>query len=167
MEILEIQDHGLHHSLLRLHLTHFTLSIISFVLVPLTHRTRVLEEAQRVYNSNAYCRSFNAYASRSEASLIWIPSIRTKVSGPHQIPIFTLKVYKPLYTQYIPSRDLHPYTASNVNRDPVIDAYSQSLRLVFISAIAMFVIVNALVFTIKLPHLKKKERVDDDGESDS
>ncbi|KAH9881913.1 hypothetical protein J1614_001084 [Plenodomus biglobosus] len=40
----------------------------------------------------------------------------------------------------------------------VIDAYSQSLRLVFISAIVMFVIVNALVFAIQLPHLRKKKK---------
>lgn len=43
------------------------------------------------------------------------------------------------------------------HQDQVIKAYGQSLRLVFISAIAMFVIVNALVFMIKLPHLKKKD----------
>ncbi|KAH7398224.1 major facilitator superfamily domain-containing protein [Pyrenochaeta sp. MPI-SDFR-AT-0127] len=53
------------------------------------------------------------------------------------------------------------------HQSQVIDAYSQSLRLVFISAIAMFVIVNALVFAIKLPHLKKKERADDGEEDDS
>lgn len=46
----------------------------------------------------------------------------------------------------------------------VIEAYSRSLRLVFISAIVMFVIVNALVFSIKLPHLKKKETSSEDGE---
>ncbi|OAL54255.1 MFS general substrate transporter [Pyrenochaeta sp. DS3sAY3a] len=57
--------------------------------------------------------------------------------------------------------DLNPKQQSQV-----IDAYSQSLRLVFISALVMFVVVNALVFAIKLPHLKKKER-DDEGESDS
>jgi hypothetical protein len=31
------------------------------------------------------------------------------------------------------------------------------LRIVFISAIALFAIVNLLVFTINLPHLKKKK----------
>ncbi|KAF1839368.1 MFS general substrate transporter [Decorospora gaudefroyi] len=40
----------------------------------------------------------------------------------------------------------------------VIEAYSRSLRLVFISAIVVFVIVNILVFAIKLPHLKKKDK---------
>ncbi|EDU42104.1 conserved hypothetical protein [Pyrenophora tritici-repentis Pt-1C-BFP] len=42
------------------------------------------------------------------------------------------------------------------HQSQVIQAYSQSLRLVFISAIIMFVVVNVLVFTIDLPHLKKK-----------
>jgi ABC-type spermidine/putrescine transport system permease subunit II len=42
-------------------------------------------------------------------------------------------------------------------RHSVIDAYSRSLRIVFISAIVAFVIVNILVFAIQLPHLKKKE----------
>lgn len=45
----------------------------------------------------------------------------------------------------------------------MIDAYTRSLRIVFISAIAMFFIVNVLVFAIKLPHLKKKES---DAEAD-
>lgn len=39
----------------------------------------------------------------------------------------------------------------------MIDAYARSLRIVFVSAIGMFFIVNMLVFAIKLPHLKKKE----------
>ena len=38
----------------------------------------------------------------------------------------------------------------------VIAAYSKSLRLTFISAIAMFVFVNALVLFIKLPRLRKR-----------
>ncbi|EOA87049.1 uncharacterized protein SETTUDRAFT_89269 [Exserohilum turcica Et28A] len=46
----------------------------------------------------------------------------------------------------------------------VIEAYSRSLRLVFISAIAMFVIVNALVSAIDLPRLRKKEASSEDGE---
>ena len=46
----------------------------------------------------------------------------------------------------------------------VIEAYSRSLRLVFISAIVIFVIVNALVFSIQLPHLKKKEASSEDGD---
>jgi hypothetical protein len=46
----------------------------------------------------------------------------------------------------------------------VIDAYARSLRIVFISAIAMFLIVNILVFAIELPHLKKKGG-DDEGEN--
>lgn len=47
--------------------------------------------------------------------------------------------------------DLDPHHQSQV-----MDAYSQSLRLVFISAIFMFLLVNVLVFAIELPHLKKK-----------
>ena len=46
----------------------------------------------------------------------------------------------------------------------VIDAYSRSLRIVFISAIAMFFIANILVFAIELPHLKKKKEADVEGE---
>ncbi|KAF1846764.1 MFS general substrate transporter [Cucurbitaria berberidis CBS 394.84] len=49
------------------------------------------------------------------------------------------------------------------HQSQVIDAYMQSLRLVFISAMAMFVVVNILVFAIELPHLKKRKRNDDDG----
>ncbi|KAF2026424.1 MFS general substrate transporter [Setomelanomma holmii] len=56
---------------------------------------------------------------------------------------------------------------STIDLDPkhqsqVIDAYSRSLRIVFISAIAMFVIVNILVFAIELPHLKKKGKDSED-----
>ncbi|KAH7395018.1 major facilitator superfamily domain-containing protein [Phaeosphaeria sp. MPI-PUGE-AT-0046c] len=43
------------------------------------------------------------------------------------------------------------------HQSQVIDAYARSLRIVFISAVAMFFIVNLLVFAIRLPHLKKKE----------
>ncbi|EMD95408.1 hypothetical protein COCC4DRAFT_46067 [Bipolaris maydis ATCC 48331] len=51
------------------------------------------------------------------------------------------------------------------HQSQVIEAYSRSLRLVFISAMATFVIVNALVFAIKLPHLKKKkEPISENGE---
>jgi fucose permease len=46
-------------------------------------------------------------------------------------------------------------------QNEVIEAYSRSLRLVFISAIAMFVIVNVLVVSIKLPQLKKAASDDD------
>jgi hypothetical protein len=60
------------------------------------------------------------------------------------------------------------YTTSQTNSLVVIDAYTRSLRIVFISAIAMFFIVNILVFAIELPHLKKKaadveEREEDEG----
>jgi hypothetical protein len=44
----------------------------------------------------------------------------------------------------------------------VIKAYSRSLRLVFISAIAMFVFVNILVIAIRLPQLKKRKACDRD-----
>jgi hypothetical protein len=46
----------------------------------------------------------------------------------------------------------------------VIEAYSRSLRLVFISAIVMFIIVNLLVIAIDLPQLKKKACSDDEDE---
>jgi hypothetical protein len=46
----------------------------------------------------------------------------------------------------------------------VIDAYSRSLRIVFFFAVAVFVIVNILVFAIRLPHLKKKEGDAEDEE---
>ena len=42
--------------------------------------------------------------------------------------------------------------------DPVIDAYGRSLRIVFISAIAVFVAVNMLVLWVKLPNIKKKTK---------
>jgi len=48
----------------------------------------------------------------------------------------------------------------------VIEAYSRSLRLVFISAIAMFIIMNILVFAIELPQLKKS-KVHDEEEEES
>ncbi|KAA8627638.1 multidrug resistance protein fnx1 [Pyrenophora tritici-repentis] len=52
------------------------------------------------------------------------------------------------------------------HQSQVIQAYSQSLRLVFISAIIMFVVVNVLVFTIDLPHLKKKGVSEEEGNDD-
>ncbi|KAH7088989.1 major facilitator superfamily domain-containing protein [Paraphoma chrysanthemicola] len=52
------------------------------------------------------------------------------------------------------------------HQSQVIDAYSRSLRIVFISAIAMFVIVNILVFAIELPHLKKKGKDSEDEAED-
>jgi hypothetical protein len=58
--------------------------------------------------------------------------------------------------------DTAPHTNGHY---PVIDAYSRSLRIVFISALAVFVIVNILVFAIQLPHLKKKE-VDAENEDE-
>jgi fucose permease len=59
-----------------------------------------------------------------------------------------------------------PLTASPANtQTTVIEAYSLSLRIVFISAIAMFAIVNILVFAIKLPHLKRKKAEDLEDES--
>ncbi|KAF2009951.1 MFS general substrate transporter [Aaosphaeria arxii CBS 175.79] len=42
-------------------------------------------------------------------------------------------------------------------RSQVIDAYSRSLKITFISAIAVFVIVNALLIPVRLPNLKNKE----------
>ncbi|KAG9194520.1 hypothetical protein G6011_04555 [Alternaria panax] len=50
------------------------------------------------------------------------------------------------------------------HRSQVIEAYSRSLRLVFISAIIMFVIVNLLVVAITLPQLKRKTSTDDEDQ---
>ncbi|KAF2188204.1 MFS general substrate transporter [Zopfia rhizophila CBS 207.26] len=47
----------------------------------------------------------------------------------------------------------------------VIDAYSHSLKVTFISAIAMFVIVNALVFTVKLPRLRRKQQTESNDQN--
>ncbi|KAF2688245.1 MFS general substrate transporter [Lentithecium fluviatile CBS 122367] len=44
----------------------------------------------------------------------------------------------------------------------VIDAYGRSLRVTFISAIAVFVIVNVLVVAIKLPRLDRKQAQEED-----
>ncbi|OCK78855.1 MFS general substrate transporter [Lepidopterella palustris CBS 459.81] len=41
------------------------------------------------------------------------------------------------------------------HQSQVIDAYSHSLKITFVSAILIFVIVNALVFRIKLPQLRR------------
>ncbi|KAJ5021017.1 major facilitator superfamily domain-containing protein [Bipolaris maydis] len=63
--------------------------------------------------------------------------------------------------------DLDAKHQSRVRRPVILyhRSYSRSLRLVFISAMATFVIVNALVFAIKLPHLKKKkEPISENGE---
>jgi hypothetical protein len=84
-------------------------------------------------------RSSCASASPSEASSTWIPSTRAKVRTRRQ------------HTQ-------PPYT----DHPTVIAAYSRSLRVVFISAIACFLIVNILVLAIKLPHLKRKQSDDED-----
>ncbi|KAB2110448.1 hypothetical protein AG0111_0g2 [Alternaria gaisen] len=58
---------------------------------------------------------------------------------------------------------------SIVDLDPkhqsqVIEAYSRSLRLVFISAIVIFMIVNLLEIAIDLPQLEKKASSDDEDE---
>ncbi|CAN9192530.1 unnamed protein product [Alternaria sp. RS040] len=50
------------------------------------------------------------------------------------------------------------------HQSQVIEAYSRSLRLVFISAIVMFIIVNLLVIAIDLPQLRKKASSDDEDE---
>ncbi|KAF2645416.1 MFS general substrate transporter [Massarina eburnea CBS 473.64] len=49
------------------------------------------------------------------------------------------------------------------HQSQVIDAYSRSLRITFLSTIAVFIIVNVLVFTIKLPNLKHKEVAEEDA----
>lgn len=53
----------------------------------------------------------------------------------------------------------------------MIDAYGRSLRVTFISAIAVFVVVNILVLTIRLPNLKPQkgdasEEEGDENDSD-
>ncbi|KAF1964014.1 MFS general substrate transporter [Bimuria novae-zelandiae CBS 107.79] len=45
----------------------------------------------------------------------------------------------------------------------VIDAYARSLRVTFISAIAVFVVVNVLTFIIRLPNLRPKKVEDGPG----
>ncbi|KAF2788733.1 MFS general substrate transporter [Melanomma pulvis-pyrius CBS 109.77] len=52
------------------------------------------------------------------------------------------------------------------HQSQVIDAYGRSLRLTFISAIAVFVMVNLLVIAIKLPHLKRRRQTDADNAED-
>jgi fucose permease len=49
----------------------------------------------------------------------------------------------------------------------VIDAYARSLKVTFISAIAVFVIVNALVLPIKLPNLKRKRQSEEEEQNAS
>ncbi|KAF1955876.1 MFS general substrate transporter [Byssothecium circinans] len=48
----------------------------------------------------------------------------------------------------------------------VIDAYSRSLRVTFFSTIAVFIVVNLLVFTIKLPNLKNREEEQEEAVED-
>ncbi|KAF2248799.1 MFS general substrate transporter [Trematosphaeria pertusa] len=52
------------------------------------------------------------------------------------------------------------------HQSQVIDAYARSLRVTFISAIAIFILANALVFTINLPHLKRKQTEEEDSAED-
>ncbi|KAF2739006.1 MFS general substrate transporter [Polyplosphaeria fusca] len=53
------------------------------------------------------------------------------------------------------------------HRSQVIDAYARSLRVTFILAIAAFVLVNAVVFTIDLPNLRRKKEAESNGSSDT
>ncbi|KAF2265815.1 MFS general substrate transporter [Lojkania enalia] len=55
------------------------------------------------------------------------------------------------------------------HQSQVVDAYARSLKVTFISAIAVFVVVNLLVLTIKLPNLRRKqnEEGNDNNERDS
>ena len=55
------------------------------------------------------------------------------------------------------------YAATSANYSVVIDAYGRSLRVTFILAIVAFVIVNALVFPIKLPNLKHRQQTIENG----
>lgn len=48
----------------------------------------------------------------------------------------------------------------------VIDAYARSLRITFILAIAVFVAVNILMLTIRLPNLKPKKGDDASGDAE-
>ncbi|KAF2121396.1 major facilitator superfamily domain-containing protein [Lophiotrema nucula] len=79
------------------------------------------------------------------------------VTGKHKDEII-LRVRKSVHA----IRDLNPKHQSQV-----IDAYGRSLRIVFISAIAVFVIVNMLVLWVKLPNIKKrkKDKPQSQGES--
>jgi hypothetical protein len=60
---------------------------------------------------------------------------------------------------YLPIAYAQPPRLTNFTHPTttVIDAYNRSLRITFISTIAIFIVVNALVFVIKLPNLKRKQ----------
>lgn len=47
----------------------------------------------------------------------------------------------------------------------VIEAYARSLRVTFISAIAVFAIVNILVIPMKLPNLKRRQENEENRSS--
>lgn len=51
--------------------------------------------------------------------------------------------------------------SSHTTHTAVIEAYARSLRVTFISAIAMFVVANVLVLAVRLPSLKPKKRGDE------
>jgi hypothetical protein len=91
---------------------------------------------------------------------------------PFQLAIYQIEPFRvisyifsistvPLEHAFAPStrRDPRPfiYSATQANETPVIDAYARSLRVTFISAIAVFVIVNVLIFAIELPRLDRKQ----------
>ncbi|PVI02520.1 MFS general substrate transporter [Periconia macrospinosa] len=99
-------------------------------------------------------QSFLPCENRSGLSLIYLPNTKDKATSHYQIANYSFcpNLHSPQANQ--PPRTLFT----------VIDAYSRSLRITFISTIAIFVIVNILVFTIKLPNLKRKQPEQEDEE---
>ncbi|KAF2473851.1 MFS general substrate transporter [Lindgomyces ingoldianus] len=79
------------------------------------------------------------------------------VAGEHKDEII-LRVRKSVHA----IRDLDP-----IHQSQVIDAYARSLNVTFISAIAVFVIVNALVVAVSLPNLRRKQQPNSDDSEDS
>ena len=115
--------------------------------------------------------------------------------GKHHLPVLTILLHKPLFgvsrcsvpqnagfrALFVPLtlcgasplRLVHHFLLDSLHSlltdklvHPVIDAYSRSLRVTFISTIAVFVIVNALVLSIRLPGLRpdKAKARDEDAE---
>jgi hypothetical protein len=136
----------------------------------------ILDTASRyAFSTLTPCRSLTASANLSEVLSISTLNIKAKVRT-HPITISSCTILHARSTTPVtPTNQALPliipkttcsstlyahkislYITSRTNRHIVIDAYTRSLRIVFISAIAMFFIVNILVFAIELPHLKKK-----------
>jgi len=97
-----------------------------------------------------------------------IPNFQLTKSG--LSVIIRIALHHPLYhkhafASHVPSGTppIPVYTATHTNTHAVIDAYARSLRVTFIFAIAVFVIVNILVVGIKLPRLDRKQPEEEDA----